>query len=290
MNRSGTILMVLLLCGAASSAQPIDRVEVDVWDGRARVGDGTVEVAFSGSPLSLGASLGGTRRIELVTDDFIFDEVRYPEARDRIRELHDLGVDGVKLDRGQSYPLNVTPPSGRDPRAMHNHHGYLMVKTYAEALQEARGRDYQLTPRAGAAGTQSWTVKWPGDMDSDRDSRGVPAEGGMGRLLGPGPGAPRAADSLGARSPRADPAIHSQGGRVRVRAAGPAPAVSHERLLPPSTRVRRGAAWAGPAAGSTRPALGRVGSQWTSVPGRLYGPSLGEPAAHRRTLAPRKSG
>jgi alpha-D-xyloside xylohydrolase len=465
--------MVLLLCGAASSAQPIDRVEVDVWGGRARVSDGTVEVAFSGSPLSLGVSLGGTRRIEFVSDgffrfnrgevevaperaisihrryrgfrvelatadsdavvasllvtmdesrhirleyhpagtgvqgvsfalsqsgdehyygmgdlwhtdsvdmkgavvdifnhtgtpdecswvpffmstagyglfvdsayrgkadfgtsdpvrtvlsfqapdlslhlwvgesmreilpqyleytgypphppawtflphkwrdegtwedvfedvhamrehdmplgavwidrpwmqgeygsdDFLFDEKRYPDARDRIRELHDLGVrvlvwgcdfltedsqyfqeglqndyyvggfgpeneqrdigrylvdfanpaarewfkgiirnaldlgvDGVKLDRGQNYPLNVTPPSGRDPRAMHNYHGYLMVKTYAEALQEARGRDYQLTPRAGWAGTQSWTVKWPGDMDSDLShDRGLPA-------------------------------------------------------------------------------------------------------------------
>jgi alpha-D-xyloside xylohydrolase len=177
------------------------------------------------------------------SDDFVFDPERYPDAAARIRELHDLGVrilvwgcdfltkdseyfeegqrkgyfvggfgprneqrdtgrhlvdfanpearewfkgiirnalelgvDGVKLDRGQNYPLNVTPPSGRDPRAMHNYHAYLIVKTYAEALEEARGRDYQLTPRAGWAGTQSWTVKWPGDMDSDLShDKGLPA-------------------------------------------------------------------------------------------------------------------
>jgi alpha-D-xyloside xylohydrolase len=103
-----------------------------------------------------------------------------PDAREWfkgiIRNALELGVDGVKLDRGQNYPLNVTPPSGRDPRAMHNYHAYLMVKTYAEVLEEERGRDYQLTPRAGWAGTQSWTMKWPGDMDSDLShDRGLPA-------------------------------------------------------------------------------------------------------------------
>jgi len=85
-------------------------------------------------------------------------------------------VDGIKLDRGQNYPMTVTPPSGRDPRAMHNYHAYLMVKTFAEALREVRGNDYQLTPRAGWTGTQSWTVKWPGDMDSDfSHDQGLPA-------------------------------------------------------------------------------------------------------------------
>jgi alpha-D-xyloside xylohydrolase len=92
-----------------------------------------------------------------------------------------LGVDGIKLDRGQGYPYPTAAgprggggapremfvPSGRDPSEMHNYHGYLMVKTFAEALIEERGDDFQLTPRAGWAGTQKWAVKWPGDINSD---------------------------------------------------------------------------------------------------------------------------
>ncbi|UCE17227.1 MAG: glycoside hydrolase family 31 protein [Gemmatimonadota bacterium] len=177
------------------------------------------------------------------SDDFIFDEERYPDAEHRIQQLHDLGVrvmvwgcdfltpdsryyqealdngylvggfgiqndeqhlnrhlidlanpearvwfksiiknalnlgiDGMKLDRGQKYPMNVTPPSGRDPAEMHNYHSYLLVKTYAEALQEVRGKDFQFTPRAGWAGTQSWTMKWPGDLESDFSlDKGLPA-------------------------------------------------------------------------------------------------------------------
>ncbi len=103
-----------------------------------------------------------------------------PQARqwwkDIVRNALRLGVDGIKLDRGQSYPTDVVPPSGRDPKEMHNYHGYLMVKTYAEVLAEERGNDFQLTPRAGWAGTQRWTMKWPGDMDSDFSvDRGLPA-------------------------------------------------------------------------------------------------------------------
>ncbi len=179
------------------------------------------------------------------SDDFIFDEKRYPDAEKHIKELHSMGVhlivwgcdfltrdskyykegkkdhyfvggfgvhnegvdnglqrhlidfanpaarewfkgiiknvlkmgvDGIKLDRGQNYPVNVTPPSGRDPKAMHNYHAYLMDKTYAEALQEVRGNDYQFTPRAGWAGTQAWSMKWPGDMESNfSNDQGLPA-------------------------------------------------------------------------------------------------------------------
>ena len=103
-----------------------------------------------------------------------------PEARewfkDMIKDALKMGVDGIKLDRGQNYPLTVTPPSGRAPQAMHNYHSYLMVKTYAEALEEVRGDDYQFTPRAGWAGTQQWTVKWPGDLESNLDDdQGLPA-------------------------------------------------------------------------------------------------------------------
>ncbi|MDZ7373678.1 MAG: hypothetical protein ONB23_06875 [candidate division KSB1 bacterium] len=103
-----------------------------------------------------------------------------PEAREWwkgiVRNALRLGVDGIKLDRGQSYPIDVVPPSGRDPKEMHNYHAYLMVKTYAEALIEERGCDFQFTPRAGWAGTQRWTMKWPGDMDSDfSEDRGLPA-------------------------------------------------------------------------------------------------------------------
>ncbi len=103
-----------------------------------------------------------------------------PDARkwfeDIIKNALNLGVDGIKLDRGQEYPVSVTPPSGRDPKAMHNYHAYLMVKTYAEALQEVRGKDYLLIPRAGWAGTQRWSMKWPGDMKSNfSHDQGLPA-------------------------------------------------------------------------------------------------------------------
>jgi len=93
-----------------------------------------------------------------------------------IKNALKLGVDGIKLDRGQNYPVNVTPPSGRDPKAMHNYHAYLMDKTYAKALQAVRGNDYQFTPRAGWAGTQRWSMKWPGDLKSDfSHDQGLPA-------------------------------------------------------------------------------------------------------------------
>ncbi len=115
----------------------------------------------------------------LQSSHFIVDFAN-PRARSWFKEIIKtvlrLGIDGIKLDRGQSYPLDVIPPSGRDPDAMHNYHAYLMVKTYAEALQEVRGNDYQLTPRAGWAGTQAWSVKWPGDLESDFSlQRGLPA-------------------------------------------------------------------------------------------------------------------
>lgn len=176
------------------------------------------------------------------SDDFIFDEKRYPNAAERIQDLHDrgvrvivwgcdfltqdsrylqealeknyiaatdssddpngvhqfivdfaqpdarewfkdkienvlrMGVDGIKLDRGQTYPTDATPPSGRDPMEMHNYHAYLMVKTYAEALREVRGTDFQFTPRAGWTGTQAWTMKWPGDLSSDFETySGLPS-------------------------------------------------------------------------------------------------------------------
>jgi len=121
----------------------------------------------------------GPQNRQTDTDRHIVD-LANPEAREWFKNIIKnalrMGVDGIKLDRGQNYPLNVTPPSGRDPRAMHNYHAYLMVKTFAEALQEVRGKDYQLTPRAGWAGTQAWTEKWPGDMDSDfSHDQGLPA-------------------------------------------------------------------------------------------------------------------
>ncbi|NWG12676.1 MAG: hypothetical protein HXY20_03980 [Acidobacteria bacterium] len=75
-----------------------------------------------------------------------------PEARqcfkDILRNGLKSGVDGFKLDRGQGYPYRTAAgprsgkgapgemivPTGRDPLEMHNHHGYLMVKTFAEVL------------------------------------------------------------------------------------------------------------------------------------------------------------
>lgn len=91
-----------------------------------------------------------------------------PEAsewwKSRVKRVLDLGIDGIKLDRGQSVPADAVYPNGLTGGEMHNYHGYLMVKTYWEALREARGDDFQLTPRAGWAGTQAMSVKWPGDL------------------------------------------------------------------------------------------------------------------------------
>lgn len=116
---------------------------------------------------------------ELYKKHFYIDFAN-PEAREWfkgiIKNVIKMGVDGFKVDRGQLYPVHITPPSGRDPKAMHNYHAYLMIKTYAKALQEVLGNDYQLTPRAGWAGTQQWTMKWPGDMASDfSHDAGLPA-------------------------------------------------------------------------------------------------------------------
>jgi len=94
-----------------------------------------------------------------------------PEAREwwkaRIKRVLDLGIDGIKLDRGQSVPADAIYANGLTGAEMHNYHGYLMVRTYWEALREARGDDFQLTPRAGWAGTQAMSIKWPGDMASN---------------------------------------------------------------------------------------------------------------------------
>ena len=112
--------------------------------------------------------------------NFRYIDFAKPEARewfkDIIKNALKLGVDGFKLDRGQSYPESASPPSGRNAIEMHNYHAALMVKTFAEAVIEIRGDDFQLTPRAGWAGTQKWTVKWPGDIDSDFSiDKGLPS-------------------------------------------------------------------------------------------------------------------
>lgn len=93
-----------------------------------------------------------------------------PDARawwkGEIRRVLDLGIDGIKLDRGQTLPMDAEFLSGADPAELHNFHGYLMCRTYWEALREARGDDFQFVPRAGWAGTQAWSMKWPGDLSS----------------------------------------------------------------------------------------------------------------------------
>ncbi len=103
-----------------------------------------------------------------------------PEAREwwkkQIRKVLDLGIDGIKLDRGQTLPADAQFLSGADPAELHNYHAYLMCRTYWEALREARGDDFQFTPRAGWAGTQAWSMKWPGDLSSsfsDEDGLGA---------------------------------------------------------------------------------------------------------------------
>ncbi len=130
--------------------------------------------------LEKGYYVGGFGTYNKGEEDRHIVDLANPEAREWfkgiIKNALKTGVDGYKIDRGQRYPINVTPPSGRDPKAMHNYHAHLLVKVYAEALMEERGDDFQLTPRAGWTGTHAWTMKWPGDMESTFDlMSGLPA-------------------------------------------------------------------------------------------------------------------
>lgn len=95
-----------------------------------------------------------------------------------IRKVLDLGVDGIKLDRGQTLPMDAEFLSGAEPAELHNFHGYLMCRTYWEALREARGDDFQFVPRAGWAGSQAWSMKWPGDLSSS-----LSGKNGLGSAL-----------------------------------------------------------------------------------------------------------
>jgi len=103
-----------------------------------------------------------------------------PEARewfkDIIKNVLDKNIDGIKLDRGTRYPEDVISPSGRDPIEMHNYYPYLMVRTFAEALQESGNGEMQLLPKAVWSGNQPWSIKWPGDMLATYHvDRGFPA-------------------------------------------------------------------------------------------------------------------
>jgi alpha-D-xyloside xylohydrolase len=87
------------------------------------------------------------------------------------------GIAGFKLDRGQSIGDKARYANGESGREMHNYHGYLFNQCCFEALQEIRGNDFTMLPRAGWAGSQKFAMgKWPGDMSASFDNyRGLPA-------------------------------------------------------------------------------------------------------------------
>lgn len=104
-----------------------------------------------------------------------------PEAyswwKEEMKKIIRLGIDGFKLDRGQDIREDARFFDGSTGASARNGYALLACKVCYEALQEVNDDQFTLMPRAGCAGSQSYSpAKWPGDMRPDFNSRsGLPA-------------------------------------------------------------------------------------------------------------------
>ncbi len=94
-----------------------------------------------------------------------------------IKKIVDFGVDGFKLDRGQSIDVDTVYHDGSTGVRMHNDYARLFVKTYFDLMQSLKGSDFTLLPRGGCLGSHVYSMaKWPGDLSPDFNERsGLPA-------------------------------------------------------------------------------------------------------------------
>ncbi len=89
------------------------------------------------------------------------------------RFLHDEGLDGIKLDRGEehipSQPADIWA-DGRSGREVHNDYVVLQTRMHREALDLARpDGNYVLITRSGYTGTQADSIVWGGDTAGSED-------------------------------------------------------------------------------------------------------------------------
>ena len=102
--------------------------------------------------------------------NFILDPTN-PDAAawwtERVAQLVDeLGVDGIKLDRGEEFiPTAATDvwADGRSGREVRNAYPVLQAKIHYDALARARKDDFLVFTRSGYTGAQRWAIVWGGD-------------------------------------------------------------------------------------------------------------------------------
>jgi len=107
-----------------------------------------------------------------------------PEAvsfwKKKIKEIVAQGFDGIKADDGEggtymdAANLHYFDPDMPRLR-MVNYESYLYNKATYEALAEATGGDTVVWARSGTAGTQKFSIQWPGDNPADFTYDGFPS-------------------------------------------------------------------------------------------------------------------
>jgi len=113
--------------------------------------------------------------------DGYYIDLTNPEAykwwKNEIKRVIRLGVSGMKLDRGQDISVEARFHDGSTGAEMHNKYALLFCKVVYDAFNEEIPGDFALLPRAGCAGSQSYSPgKWPGDLNADFDPRkGLPS-------------------------------------------------------------------------------------------------------------------
>ena len=102
----------------------------------------------------------GTRTIDLTNDAA---RIRFES---RLRRVFELGVDGVKGDRGDEHDLEGKQFAGGSGAELHNWYPSLFAQSVLDVLRDVRGDDAGAMFRAGWSGVQR-TVPgfWGGDQD-----------------------------------------------------------------------------------------------------------------------------
>jgi len=93
-----------------------------------------------------------------------------------VKHLAESGADGFKADDGEGFYVRGSHfyDQSIPARRMKNYYSHIYLKTAYEAWKEATGEPV-IWARSGSAGTQKYSIQWPGDNKSDWGRNGLPS-------------------------------------------------------------------------------------------------------------------